>query len=227
MSEFDAKMVVGLGNPGRKYVGSRHNIGFEVIAELARRHPTSKARSKFNAEIAEAVIHGQKSLLVCPLTFMNLSGQSVRAAVDFFRLKLEDLLVVCDDYNLPLGRIRLRSGGSPGGHNGLSDIIERLGTDLFSRLRLGIGKPPPNWQVIDYVLGQFNAEEKSVIQPALLNGANAVEKWIAEGIQSAMNQYNPDPNSPGTEDQETKKRSAQKPDPNQNSTEFTSEQNLS
>jgi PTH1 family peptidyl-tRNA hydrolase len=144
---------------------------------------------------------------------MNLSGQCVRAAVDYFKLTLENLLVVCDDFNLPLGRIRLRSSGSPGGHNGLADIIERLATDKFSRLRLGIGKPPTN--MVDHVISSFSTEERSVIQPALGKCADAVEQWIAEGIQSAMNEFNADQDSAGSEEQGKKTRSTERPDPNE------------
>ena len=141
------KMVVGLGNPGQKYNGTRHNVGFDVIAELARRFDVGRPKSKFNGEIAETRIQDEKTILICPLTFMNLSGQTVRAAVDFYKLELADLLVICDDFNLALGRIRLKARGSAGGQNGLDDIIQRLGSKDFSRLRLGIGQPPPNWEV--------------------------------------------------------------------------------
>ena len=147
------KMIVGLGNPGQKYVGSRHNVGFDVIAELANRYEVGRPKAKFNGEFAETIIKQEKVVLVCPLTFMNLSGQCVRAAVDFFKLDLDDLLIICDDFNLALGRIRIRPSGSAGGQNGLDDIVNRLGSRQIARLRLGIGNPPPEWEVANYVLG--------------------------------------------------------------------------
>ena len=187
------KMVVGLGNPGQKYVGTRHNVGFEVIAELARRYDVGRPKSKFNGEFAETIIQNNKTILVCPLTFMNLSGQTVRAAVDFYKLELADLLVICDDFNLGLGRIRLRANGSAGGQNGLDDIIQRLGTRDFSRLRLGIGQPPPNWDVSNYVLGKFGSEDRVDIDKAISRSADATETWISNGISLAMNRFNADP----------------------------------
>ena len=187
------KMVVGLGNPGRKYAGTRHNVGFEVITELARRYDVGRPKSKFNGEFAETIIQNEKTILVCPLTFMNLSGQTVRAAVDFFKLELQDLLIICDDFNLALGRIRMKPHGSAGGQNGLDDIIQRLGTRDFSRLRLGVGTPPPNWDVSNYVLGKFAPEDRDTIEKAIVRCADATEAWIADGISSAMNRFNADP----------------------------------
>lgn len=187
------KMVVGLGNPGPKYFGTRHNVGFDVIAELARRFDVGRPKSKFNGEIAETIIQNEKTILVCPLTFMNRSGQTVRAAVDFFKLELADLLVICDDFNLALGRIRLKPNGSAGGQNGLDDIIRCLGTLEFSRLRLGIGGPPAGWDVSNYVLGKFAADDRDIIDEAIVRSADATEVWIAEGMNAAMNRFNADP----------------------------------
>lgn len=187
------KMVVGLGNPGQKYAATRHNVGYEVIAELARRHQTDRTKTKFNGEFAETIVENTKTLLVSPLTYMNLSGQCVRAAVDFFKLELDDLLIVCDDFNLPLGRIRLRPSGSAGGQNGLKDIIQRLGTMEFPRLRLGIGQPPPGWDVSGYVLGKIPADQQEAVSRSVRRSAEAVETWIGGGIQAAMNQFNVDP----------------------------------
>ncbi len=189
-------MVVGLGNPGRKYISTRHNVGFEVIAELARRFEVGRPRAKFDGEFAETVIQNEKILLVCPLTFMNLSGQCVQAAIDFYNLELDDLLVVCDDINLDLARIRIRAAGSAGGQKGLNDIIRRLGTQAFGRLRLGIGRVPPNWDASDYVLGKFSAEERAEMEKTVRKSADAVEHWVGFGIQSAMNQFNVDPSKP-------------------------------
>ena len=190
------KMIVGLGNPGQKYVGSRHNVGFDVIAELANRYEVGRPKAKFNGEFAETIIKQEKVVLVCPLTFMNLSGQCVRAAVDFFKLDLDDLLIICDDFNLALGRIRIRPSGSAGGQNGLDDIVNRLGSRQIARLRLGIGNPPPEWEVANYVLGKFNEEDRQTIGTAVKRSADACETWVSQGVSAAMNQFNADPNQP-------------------------------
>ena len=188
------KLVVGLGNPGRKYQGTRHNIGFDVIGFLARRYDVGRPKSKFTAEMAETIIDNEKIVLLCPLTYMNLSGQSVRAALDFYKLDLADLIVVCDDLALNVARLRLRPGGSAGGQKGLADIIEKLGSQDFARLRVGIGQPPIGWDAADYVLRRYTDEEKPLIEQAIVRSADAIEQWSREGIESAMNKFNPDPN---------------------------------
>ena len=190
------KLVVGLGNPGRKYNGTRHNVGFEVLAQLAQRYDVGRPKAKFDAEVAEAIIKNQKTILLSPLTYMNLSGRSVRAAVDFYKLPLTDLLVICDDINLNVARLRFRPGGSAGGQNGLKDIIHRLGDQGFGRLRVGVGQPPPGREAADYVLGKFSSEDQAEIERAINRAADAAEVWIENGIQSAMNQFNADPNKP-------------------------------
>lgn len=200
------KMVVGLGNPGQKYNGTRHNVGFEVIAEMARRYDVGRPKSKFNGEFAETRIQNEKTILVCPLTFMNLSGQTVRAAIDFYKLELEDLLIICDDFNLALGRIRMKPSGSAGGQNGLDDIIRRLGSREFSRLRLGIGQPPPEWDVSNYVLGKFAAEDRVEMDRAIARSADATETWIADGISNAMNRYNAGPEKPKKKKKQTEEQ---------------------
>lgn len=186
------KMVVGLGNPGQKYIGSRHNVGFDVIAELARRYDIGRPKAKFNGEIAETIIRDEKTIIVCPLTFMNLSGQCVRAAVDFYKLELDELLIICDDFNLALGRIRLRPSGSAGGQNGLEDIIQRLGSGNFGRLRLGIGQPPAEWDAANYVIGRFDETDRVLIDQAIVRSADAAEVWVGSGMQQAMNRFNAD-----------------------------------
>ena len=190
------KMVVGLGNPGQKYNGTRHNVGFDVIAELAKRYDVGRPKSKFNGEFAETIINNQKTVLVCPLTFMNLSGQCIRAAVDFYKLELDNLLIVCDDFNLALGRIRMRPNGSAGGQNGLNDTINRLSSREFGRLRLGIGQPPPQWDVSNYVLGKFDSNDRTEVDKMIVRAANATEVWVADGMSTAMNKFNADPNQP-------------------------------
>ena len=177
-------------------IRDRHNIGFEVLACLAQRYDVGRPKAKFNAEVAETIINNQKTILLSPLTFMNLSGQSVGAAVDFYKLPLTDILVICDDINLDAGRLRFRPGGSAGGQNGLKDIINRLGSQDFGRLRVGVGRPPANWDVADYVLGKFSSEQAGEMEVSVARAADAVEVWIADGIQRAMNHFNADPNKP-------------------------------
>ena len=190
------KLVVGLGNPGRKYAGSRHNVGFDVVAQLARRFNAPAPRSDFQAEVTEAAIHGERVLLAAPQTYMNLSGRSVRQIVDFYKLPLDQLLVVCDDLNLPPGRLRLRASGSAGGQKGLQNIIEHLGTEEFPRLRLGIGRPPPPIDAVDYVLMRFPADERELMAAAIEEAAAAVELWVRVGTAAAMNQVNAPPADP-------------------------------
>ena len=187
------KLIVGLGNPGSKYHGTRHNVGFDCLATLAKRFDVGKPRSKFNAEVAEVRIGNQKVMLISPLTYMNLSGQSVKAAIDFYKSETEDLLVICDDLNLELARLRIRTSGSAGGQNGLKDIIQRLGHQDFCRLRIGIGKVPSGWDTADFVLGKFSPEDAADVAVGINRAADAVETWIADGPQTAMNRFNGDP----------------------------------
>jgi PTH1 family peptidyl-tRNA hydrolase len=184
------KLVVGLGNPGRKYAATRHNVGFAVLAGLAERFATSRPKSKFQGELVEADIEGQKALLLSPVTYMNRSGASVQAARDFYKLPNEDLLVVCDDLNLPLAKLRFRTKGSSGGQKGLADVVQQLGTEEFPRLRIGIGAPPDGWDATDYVLGKFSAAEKQEIEQAVREAVEAVVAWARQGTEYCMNRYN-------------------------------------
>ena len=184
------KLIVGLGNPGKKYQSTRHNVGFDVLACLAKRYDVGRPKAKFNAEVAETIIKNEKTILLSPLTYMNLSGQSVRAAVDFYKLPLTELLVICDDINLDLARLRFKPSGSAGGQNGLKDIINRLGTQTFDRLRVGVGRVPPEWDTADFVLGKFLKEDQPDMDAGISRAANAVEVWVEQGIQKAMNQFN-------------------------------------
>ena len=200
------KIIVGLGNPGSKYKDTRHNIGFDVIAELAKRHLTDRPRAQFDSEIAEIRIGTEKCLLISPLTYMNLSGKAVQAVASFYKVSVaDDLLIICDDLNLAPGRIRVRARGSAGGQNGIKDIINRLGSTDFARLRVGIGKPPPRWDTADYVLGKFDSDERGLIDGAIATSANAVEAWVSEGVQIVMNRFNADP-------AKAKKRAEAKPE---------------
>lgn len=184
------KLIVGLGNPGRKYVGTRHNIGFDVLAELARRNGAPTTRSAFDAEIAEAAVGGERVLLAAPQTFMNLSGRSVRQILDFYKLPLSELLVVCDDLNLPIGRLRLRRSGSAGGQKGLQNIIEHVGSEEFARLRIGIDRPPERMDSAAYVLQKFSSAERKPISDATIAAAEAAELWVALGPDATMNRVN-------------------------------------
>ena len=184
------KLIVGLGNLGRKYEQTRHNVGFEVLDRLAERFGDGVAKDKFDGRVMEATVAGQRVLLLWPHTLMNRSGQSVQPAVDFYKLELADLLVVCDDFNLSLGALRLRGQGSSGGNNGLEDVIRRLGTEEFNRLRIGIGPVPEDWDPADFVLGRFQAAERKEIDAAIARAAEGVECWVAEGLNESMNRYN-------------------------------------
>ena len=184
------KLVVGLGNPGVQYAGTRHNAGFDVIDELVRRLRPDKSVTKFSSEIWEVFAGPGKNLLVTPTTYMNRSGEAVQQIARFYRVLPEDVAVVCDDINLPLGRIRWRAGGSAGGQKGLADIIQRVGTDQIPRLRLGVGRPPGQMDAAAYVLARFRAEEREESEMMTKLAADSVEAWIAEGVVSAMNRFN-------------------------------------
>jgi PTH1 family peptidyl-tRNA hydrolase len=184
------RLVVGLGNPGRRYQGTRHNVGFAVLAELARRFPCSAAKSRFHAEVVEAELDGQRALLISPLTYMNNSGLCVQEAKNFYKTPDQDLLILCDDLNLPLAKLRFRTGGSSGGQKGLEDVIRRLGTEEFPRLRIGIGSPPDGWDWVDYVLSKFTVQETPEVEEAIRKAADAVALWAHEGVEACMSRYN-------------------------------------
>ena len=184
------KLVMGLGNPGSKYVGTRHNVGFAVLAEVARVHGQGKPKLAFQGEAVEANLVGVRTLLLCPHTFMNRSGISVFKALEFYKLTHDDLLVVCDDFHLPLGKLRFRAKGSSGGQKGLNDIIRQLGTEDFSRLRLGVGEPPAGWDAAAFVLSKFSKQEMPEVDLAVKFAADAVRDWAALGIADCMNRYN-------------------------------------
>jgi PTH1 family peptidyl-tRNA hydrolase len=184
------KLIVGLGNPGKKYQQTRHNVGYEVLAELGRRHGDGKPRSKFHAEMMDAVIGGERVVLLSPVTYMNRSGNSVQPARDFFKIHNSDLLIICDDFNLPLAKLRFRTKGSSGGQKGLESILQRLGTQEVPRLRIGIGQPPENWDVSDFVLSRFSETDRTEMSQAVLRAADAVAEWVTDGAESCMNRYN-------------------------------------
>jgi len=184
------KLVVGLGNPGSKYERSRHNVGFEIVDQVARTNAAEPFRSGFDGAVSTCVIDGEKVLLLKPMTYMNRSGASVRKAVDFYKAPTEEVLVVCDDFSLPLGQLRFRSSGSAGGQNGLKDVIACLGTDAIPRLRVGIDPPDPRMDPADYVLSSFRPAERKIIEDAVIDAGRAVERWCRSGMPAAMNEFN-------------------------------------
>ncbi len=183
------KLIVGLGNPGLKYQGTRHNIGFELVDRLAQGARPTRFTSKFDGQLAEIEIDYRRVLLLKPQTFMNLSGRSAAQAIRFHKIDLADVLVVCDDLSLPVGKLRLRPGGSDGGQKGLRDLTAHLGTDQFPRLRIGIGE---NGEIdsADYVLSRFRATERAAIDDALILATQAAAVWVVQGIDAAMNRFN-------------------------------------
>jgi len=190
------KVVVGIGNPGRDYAGTRHNVGFDVVDGLARSDRIEVAKRRFEALTGEGVVAGERVLLVKPQTFVNLSGRSVRQALDFYKLPVDDLLIVCDDANLPLGRIRFRRDGASGGHHGLESIIAHLGTEAFARLRVGIGRPSElpgaggGPDLVDHVLGRFSPAEREIMEEAYVDAIRGVAMWLTRGIGACMNEFN-------------------------------------
>ena len=185
------KLIVGLGNPGANYQMTRHNVGFEVLDRLARRHaPGAIARGRFHGTTLDADIDGERCLLLKPTTFMNRSGQAVAEAVAFYKLSpSDDLLVIVDDVALPCGQIRVRAEGGAGGHNGLADVQEKLGTESYARLRIGIDQPGQIPQS-DYVLGRFRPDQWSLVDPAINDAAEAAACWAQRGVHEAMNRFN-------------------------------------
>ena len=191
-----AKLIVGLGNPGPSYAGNRHNVGFMAIAQLAKSCGMHFDKRKGDARIAEGNIDGISVVLARPQTYMNASGRAVSALLDRYKLTSDDLIVIHDDLDLPVGRIRIRKGGSSGGHKGIQSIIENTGSPDFLRVRVGIGRPAGDEtsehenKVIDYVLGNFDGEERAVIQKAIPRVAEAVKSVLVDGLVKAMNRFN-------------------------------------
>ena len=189
------KCIVGLGNIGRKYDGTRHNIGFMVVDELAKKHHIELDKQKFNGLYTVAMINGEKVLLIEPMTYMNLSGEAVRPLMDYYKVALEDLLVLYDDLDMPPGRLRLRQKGSAGGHNGIRSMIQHLGTDQFKRIRIGIGRPNGRMSVPNFVLQRFTDDEMIVMDRVIDRTVEACETFITqERFENIMNQYNGDVN---------------------------------
>lgn len=197
------RLIVGLGNPGRQYVGTRHNVGFDAVDRFAARSGITTSADEFE-RVAKAKFDGlavdgavpaaggrtEKVLLLKPTTFMNLSGRAVRQAMTFYQLAPTNVMVLLDDIALPCGKIRVRPGGSAGGHNGLKDIARVLGTELYPRLRIGVDAPPPRVPQVDYVLGRFTEDQRAGVEAALDRSADALRAWIELGLERAMTKFN-------------------------------------
>lgn len=184
--------IIGLGNPGRDYAGTRHNVGFEVISKLAYDYNIDMNREKFKAVYGEGRIAGEKVILIQPITYMNLSGDAVAEFVNFYKLEDCEIIVTCDDINLPVGGIRIRTKGSDGGQKGLRSIIYRLGFDTFTRVRVGVGQKPPQWDLKNYVLSKFTSEETEGIISGITDAGDAIVEIIKNNgdASSAMNKFN-------------------------------------
>jgi len=184
------KCIVGLGNPGKKYNKTRHNVGFMVIDELAGRYGWKLKKDKFNGKSTVETCDGEKVILLKPQTFMNLSGESVRPLMDFYQIDPEDVLVIYDDLDLPAGKVRLRQKGGHGGHNGIRSIIDHIGTKEFKRVRIGIGRPDSAMPIVDYVLRPFSKEQQEDVQSSIKKSADACETWLQKPFAEVMNEYN-------------------------------------
>lgn len=184
-------LIVGLGNPGKKYEVTRHNMGFDVIDYLIEKHSVPQGGVKFNAMYGKGLIAGERVVLMKPLSFMNLSGGPVRDMLNYFKLDPEtEMIIIYDDIDLDPGQLRIRVKGSAGGHNGIKDIIRQLGTDKFLRIKVGVGAKPKDWDLADHVLGRFVDSERKLVDEAIKKAGDAVEKILSEGADAAMNEYN-------------------------------------
>ena len=187
---FTVKLIIGLGNPGKPYEHTRHNIGFDVIDALASKWGAPLNQSKFNGMYASVHRPEGKVILVKPLTYMNLSGECVRPLMDYFDIEVEDILVIYDDLDLETGKLRLRQKGSAGGHNGIKSLIQHLGTQEFDRIRVGVSRPPAGMKVADYVLSKFSKDDQPVVEDAIKKSCDAVEAALVKPFLDVMNQFN-------------------------------------
>lgn len=183
------RLVVGLGNPGLQYARNRHNVGFMLLDRLAAEQHAEFSHKRFDSKLCEITLEGKRVLLVKPQTYMNSSGSAVEGAAAFYHIPTNEIMIVHDDLDLPLGRLRVRSGGGAGGHHGVESVIDKMGTDEIPRLRIGIGRPDTH-EDVGHVLGNFSEVEKSLIEDVLDQGEQALRVWLSSGIISAMNQFN-------------------------------------
>ena len=184
-------LIVGLGNPGREYEATRHNMGFDVIDKLVEEHRIPQGGVKFNDMNGKGLIGGQQALLMKPLSYMNLSGGPIRDMLHYFKIDPEtEMIVIYDDIDTEPGNLRIRKQGSAGGHNGIKDIIKQLGTQKFTRIRIGVGAKPQGWDLADYVLGRFDTQNRKLVDEAQERACKAVEMILSEGVDAAMNEFN-------------------------------------
>ena len=183
-------IIAGLGNPGKEYEGTRHNAGFDTLDFLADKYGISISGFEHHALVGKGYINGNKVLLMKPQTYMNLSGVAIRNILDYYKEDISSLIIVYDDIALPVGKLRVRSKGSAGGHNGIKSIINELGTQEFSRVRVGVGEKPPRWDLVDWVLGRYSKEDKETMEESFKRAGSAIECIVETGIGSAMNKFN-------------------------------------
>ena len=184
------KLIVGLGNPTAQYAGTRHNVGFDVIDRLAEQYNIGVDTLKHKGAYGKGKIEGQSVILLKPMTFMNLSGESVSAVANYYKIEAQDIIVIYDDINLDVGRLRIREKGSAGGHNGIKNIIAHLGTDMFPRIRVGVGMKPKKMDLADYVLSRFSEDERATMEQEYEWACDAVALMVRDDIAKAMNDYN-------------------------------------
>ena len=183
-------LIAGLGNPSKTYEGTRHNVGFSMIDALADAFQIDVTTKKHKAIVGRGVIEGMKVILAKPQTYMNLSGESIREIADFYKIDPENMIIIYDDISLDVGRLRIRKKGSAGGHNGIKNIIAHLGTDVFPRIKVGVGEKPQGWDLADYVLSKYSKEEQQALREASDDVIGAVKFMVMDNIDAAMNQYN-------------------------------------
>ncbi|MEE0367198.1 MAG: aminoacyl-tRNA hydrolase [Blautia sp.] len=184
-------LIAGLGNPGKQYEATRHNMGFDTVDCLVETHNVPQGGVKFNAMYGKGIIGGEKAILMKPLSYMNLSGGPIQEMSSYFKINPEtELIVIYDDIDLEPGQLRIRKKGSAGGHNGIKDIIRRLGTEKFIRIRVGVGAKPKDWDLADFVLGYFSDSDRKLVDEGIRDAAEAVELILSEGVDAAMNKYN-------------------------------------
>ncbi len=183
-------LIVGLGNPGIEYVATRHNMGFDMLTYISDRYNIPLRAKEGKALVGKGIVEGEKVMLAQPQTFMNLSGESVRALMDYYKLDIDDLIVIYDDIDLPLGQVRIRKKGSAGGHNGIKSIIQHMGTDQFKRIRIGVGSKPTGGDLVKYVLGRFSREEEQHIRDVFALASEGLVSMLTNGVSDAMNRVN-------------------------------------
>ncbi len=221
----DKEMIVvaGLGNPGKEYDTTKHNVGFWVIDQLAEKYNIEVTKFKHKALIGDGIIEGKKVLLVKPQTYMNLSGESIREILKFYKIPIEQFYVIYDDTSLPLSTVRIREKGSAGGHNGIKNIIAHLGTEEFVRIKVGIGEKPNGWDLADYVLAKFSKDDEPLILSGVDKAAHAIELLLSKDIKEAMNQTNQKLKKENKKDSKKEMKKPKQQNSNQNSDENTNQ----